>query len=502
MVLSFPMEYETVQPKETPPRSDFAGPEPAGLNQSSSDLPAAPLAGKTNGHLFRQLFRNLLRGVRTSLFLRGGSGDWYASTADLALVALADCLLNLSVSFLLVGQRGSFSTPAVETFFFHLPLFLLFGFLAGKLLARPGLITVIPVALISLSIPIEMSHAAMEAASQLSQFSWLIDYLEAPHYYRFFWWWAATGLLFLVRSARPVSAPRRALLVLLFLLLVVPPLWYFPRPDLWVSSGDGAESGELHLTEEVLSAQSRLLDGQLAGLRPGIRGETDLYFVGFAGDASQDVFLKEVTAARSLFDTRFGTARRDVLLVNNPKTGSTLPFATSSNLARALARVGQVMNRDEDVLFLYLSSHGSKEHELTVNNQPLDLQGLTPDKLARIIKGSGIKWKVVVVSACYAGGFIEPLKDDNTVVITAADADHESFGCGNGENFTWFGEAYVNDALRHTFSFTKAFKEARKSIRTWENEQGETASNPQMWVGKAIAPKLTALEKRLKSEGE
>ncbi|WP_324080344.1 C13 family peptidase [Geomonas sp.] len=494
------MTSELQQP-ETENKETSTG-DPVVTSEPPANDHITPLPPAKKGQLIRQLFLNLHSGLRASLFLRVGADRWFRSTADLAVVALADFLLNLAVSFLLLGKRGVFSVSAVETFFFHLPLFLLLGFLVGKWLSRPELTTFVPVALISLSIPIELTHAALEASSQVSRLSWLIDYLEAPHYYRFFWWWAVTALLFLVRSARSFPTRRRMVLPLLFLLLVVPALWYFPRPDLWVSSGEGAESGELHVTEEVLGAQARLLDGQLAGLRHGVQGETDLYFVGFAGDATQDVFLKELSATERLFSTRFGAYGRTVMLVNNPKTGSTLPFATNSNLARALARVGQVMNRDEDILFLYLTSHGSKEHELSVNNQPLELKGLTPDGLKRIVQGSGIKWKVVVVSACYSGGFLAPLKDENTVVITAADANHESFGCGNGENFTWFGSAYVDDALRHTYSFTKAFKEARKLIRTWEREQGETESNPQMWVGKAIAPKLAALSKRLEEEGK
>jgi len=35
--------------------------------------------------------------------------------------------------------------------------------------------------------------------------------------------------------------------------------------------------------------------------------------------------------------------------------------------------------------------------------------GLGGGTLARMLQDSGIKWRVVVVSACYSGGFIEPL---------------------------------------------------------------------------------------------
>jgi hypothetical protein len=47
---------------------------------------------------------------------------------------------------------------------------------------------------------------------------------------------------------------------------------------------------------------------------------TDLYFVGFAGDAREDVFRKDVQAARRVMDERWGTEGRSVTLINNPRT--------------------------------------------------------------------------------------------------------------------------------------------------------------------------------------
>ena len=456
---------------------------------------ASPPAVRGGGPL-RRLLRNLGSGCRLALLLRVNPDRLAAIPGDLALLAVADFVLNLAVSFLLVGRGGSFAYSAVPGFFFHLPLLLFLGYLAGRLASRESLALSLPVALISLSIPIELCHGLLERLALFPRFSLLGDYLNAPHYYRFFWWWSTAALLFLLRLL-PEGGGRRLALALCFTGLLVAPLCYFPRADLWVSAAESGESGQLHLTEEVLSAQGRLLDGQLAGLLPGRKGVADLYFVGLAGDASQDVFLKELTAAERLFSGRFGTLGRSLLLANNPQTATTLPFATAGNLERALSGLGRVMNREDDVLFLYLTSHGSPEHELALNNQPLELDGLSPERVGRMLKKSGIVWKVVVVSACYAGGFVEPLKDDGTLIITAADASHESFGCGFGEKFTWFGEAFLDDALRRTFSFTGAFEMARDTIGRWEKEQGETPSNPQIWVGKGIAAKLAGLQERL-----
>ena len=154
------------------------------------------------------------------------------------------------------------------------------------------------------------------------------------------------------------------------------------------------------------------------------------------------------------------------------------------------------MDTDEDVLFLYITTHGSEGGELAVELPPLDLFQIRPAGLARMLRNSGIKWKVLVISACYSGGFIEPLKDDNTLIITASDANHQSFGCGNGRNLTWFGKAYFDDALRRTRSFTEAFELARKEVAERERRRGYTPSNPQMFVGAAMREKLRAMEAR------
>jgi hypothetical protein len=102
-----------------------------------------------------------------------------------------------------------------------------------------------------------------------------------------------------------------------------------------------------------------------------------------------------------------------------------------------------------------------------------------------------------VISACYSGGFIEPLKNDHTMVITAADATHTSFGCGNQYDYTYFGEAFFDKALRHTYSFTEAFDTARTSIAAREVSEKLTASNPQLYAPPAMKAKLKAFEAEL-----
>ena len=106
-------------------------------------------------------------------------------------------------------------------------------------------------------------------------------------------------------------------------------------------------------------------------------------------------------------------------------------------------------------------------------------------------------WRVVVVSSCYSGGFVEALRDPDTLVITAARADRTSFGCGGGSQITWFGKAFLAQALNQTTDFERGFELASRQVREWELAQGETASVPQMAGGWAIRQRLATWRETL-----
>jgi len=142
-----------------------------------------------------------------------------------------------------------------------------------------------------------------------------------------------------------------------------------------------------------------------------------------------------------------------------------------------------------------LSSHGSEDASLSVSNKPLTLKDLTDEELAAALRESGIKWRVIVISACYSGSFIDALRDPNTIVITAAAADRTSFGCSDSRDLTYFGEAFYRDALPEALSLREAFETAAKAISRREHTEGVDASNPQAHFGEAIERKLELFER-------
>lgn len=235
----------------------------------------------------------------------------------------------------------------------------------------------------------------------------------------------------------------------------------------------------------TLDLQPRLVDRALAQVQAGSDTGPQLYFVGFAGFGAQAVFKREVIAVQQLFDARFATKGRSVALINHPSTVADAPLANLSNLERVLQHLGRTMDTSRDTLFLFLTSHGIKG-QVVVHMPGLRLAQLTPARLKSMLDRSGIKNRVVVVSACHSGSFIPALAGPDTLVITAARADRTSFGCADQRRWTYFGDAYFNRALRQETSFTQAFAQARRLIRLWEIRDRLVPSLPQMSGGEAL----------------
>jgi hypothetical protein len=222
--------------------------------------------------------------------------------------------------------------------------------------------------------------------------------------------------------------------------------------------------------ETALHRQRPLLDAAIAGLEPSQRGRINLYLLAIAGDGSQEVFRREVEFVRGQFDRDFGTRGRSLALVNSRNTVATAPMATVTSIREAVKGIAARMDRDNDILFLYMTSHGGKDHEFQLKQNAMTLRGIKPKELAEILDESRIRWKVVLVSACYSGGFVDPLKGESTMVITASRADRTSFGCADENDFTYFGRAFFREALPASGSFFEAFTKAQGLVGEWEKK--------------------------------
>ena len=317
--------------------------------------------------------------------------------------------------------------------------------------------------------------------------------------------WLAVACAKAAADLLSVSIPRRASAYGLCAIFIVVPFTHIYRElNLWQRLKKDMEAGSSYahrkLSEDVFYEQPKVLERELAAVKPGRRGVIDIYFIGIGGYADQDVFMKEINAVSRLFQERFGTSGRTIRLVNNRKTLDTSPVASVTSLRASLRRVAEVMDRDEDLLFLFLTSHGSTTHRFSLDLWPLQLQELEPAKLRALLDESGIRNRVIIVSACYSGGFVDSLKDENSLVISASAVDKNSFGCSNEADWTYFGKAYFDEALRKTHSFVDAFESAKPVIAEREKKEGYSASEPQIALGETIKPKLLKLAQQLDSQ--
>ena len=250
------------------------------------------------------------------------------------------------------------------------------------------------------------------------------------------------------------------------------------------------------LEEAALYEQPRLLQQALSSIDASTLGKTDWYFMGVAGFSEQNVFRSEINKVRELFDVRFGTSGHSLSLINNTYSWLDEPIATKTSILRGLKTIGKQMNADEDVLFMTLSSHGDQDF-IHLSNPPLAMDNLDATWLREALDASGIRWRVIVVSACYSGSFIDELASPTTVIITASAADKMSFGCTNSAEMTYFGQAFFAESLRGNTSFEAAFKDARLRVNERETAMGFEPSEPQMVIGSLMETALPAFEQVL-----
>ncbi len=304
-----------------------------------------------------------------------------------------------------------------------------------------------------------------------------------------------------------IKIKRKELVLILsiFLVFISIPLHYLNGGDFWYKAYEESDEYEKYRQinlENTYYKQFSFIEDFKLSILPERKNISDLYFVGFGGDATQDVFMKEVQYARELFDEKFSTKGRSVALINNTKTLDNLPIASKSNLDLVIQHIGNLINPEEDILFLYLTSHGSKQEKMSVKFTPLGLNSIIPKDLVESLDLSGIKYKILIVSACYSGVFIEPLKDDYTIIMTAAASQNESFGCSNESNFTYLGRAIFEEQLSHNFIFIDSFYNAIESIDKREKMENLDPSEPQLFVGDKIRAKLEIVTKQLENSNK
>jgi len=469
-----------------------------------SELSTEPDPGRASAPspVGTRLHAAIREGLRAAFLKRPAWHEAGVPPLDLVILLVATSVLQLGLGRLEIRGAANFSLPLWLYQWWPMAALVLLAWIC--LPRRPGVLSSF-IALLSVAGTVQ--YAAMEGV-RIAQVYGLFNSVNAQVWTWLGWavylamlaWYLAS----VARIGQTLGASRANVTLLLIAVTALQALAAWQSIGAPWRSAARPESSrpELVLSQEVFEEQQALWKRSVEGLAPQRPGKTDVYALVFAPYADEDVFLRESTMVRHLLESRFDAQGRVLQLANNASTTGELPWATPLNLQRGLEAIARTMDKDNDLLVIYMTSHGASNHKLAASHWPLEVDGMTPEKLRSALDAVGIKHRVVAISACYSGGWVEPLASDDTLVMTAADATHTSYGCGSRSDLTFFGRAVFDEQLRITHSFEEAFANAVPVIRTRENEAGKTDgfSNPQISVGGSIKPYLEGLRQHLDAD--
>ena len=260
-----------------------------------------------------------------------------------------------------------------------------------------------------------------------------------------------------------------------------------------------SEAADARHPEPDPARDRALIDQRLARMPDQRPGQVDLFALAVAGDGRENVFRNEALYFQSLVDARYGAGGRSLALVNHPASlaDDPRPLATLDSLRHALAGIATRMDPDEDMLLLFLTSHGERRHALVLNQPERFDASLSPGDLRAALDDAGIRHRLLIVSACFSGGFIPALATSDSIVISAARRDRASFGCGDATTATWFGRALLVEGLNRDGGLLDAFAYAQRQVARRELMEGHDSSYPQIHVGEDIRARLLAWEATL-----
>ncbi len=439
------------------------------------------------------VMKNIGSGLRLALLLPTHPGQLRVSSGQFWTLALLLGSLLFGTDWMLTELPREFNPFGFWEFALLLLGVALGAYVAGRLTRSPNLQFQLPFCLLS-ALCILVPVAALLA--------FLARFLPADTVspralpvLLMVWGWAITLRAISGCTRAPVLSRSLASLVLVALLAA--PDLYYPQPGFWYTGWETEEASALPAepleAEQIFFDQPGLLAERLRGMLPQQTGQADLFLIGLAGYGAQDVFRSEIDQLSLIADSVLNSGLRFLPLINHRDTTTRYPIASLTNLEAATESVGRMMNAEEDVLFLYITSHGSEEHEIALELGGLPFSALTPDTLHAALERARVRWKVIVLSACFSGGHIQKLASADTLVITAARADRHSFGCENDADLTWFGRAFLEQGLALGLGFEDAFRHAEAQVYKWEIEQDLEHSEPQIHIGSAIRGKLTEM---------
>lgn len=254
----------------------------------------------------------------------------------------------------------------------------------------------------------------------------------------------------------------------------------------------GAETA---VSPAIAAQQQQALAAALDGLSPQQAGVRDAYVIS-VGAWSDHVFEHEAKNAAEVLSKRFNAKGRTIVLTNGQgETSRAFPAATPTHFAATLGRLSQVMDKKEDILVLYMTSHGNPDGSFAVNEAGRFQYNLSPAYLKAALDQVGVAHRLIIISSCFSGAFVPSLMNETTIVFTAAAHNRQSFGCQPERDWTYFGDAFINQTLRNGVPLGDAFEQAKVKITEWETRDKFEPSWPIGSIGAKSQPILQAMDR-------
>lgn len=196
-----------------------------------------------------------------------------------------------------------------------------------------------------------------------------------------------------------------------------------------------------------------------------------------AGDNDSPAFDNGVEAMRAKLSAR---GVRDIrALTSNPGANPSLPVATAANVSSALRTAGG------EACLAFITSHGD-ESGFVLKQARGTVSPATLDNALDV--GCGARPTVVVVSACHSGVFLTSgMRQPNRIVLAAAAPERASFGCGAGDQYTYFDQCLLQQ-FDGASTWQQLAATTKSCVENLERKMGiRRPSLPQTFIGSGVA---------------
>jgi hypothetical protein len=208
-----------------------------------------------------------------------------------------------------------------------------------------------------------------------------------------------------------------------------------------------------------------------------------------AGDPSIVAFDNATARFERALRARAGVSREDIYRLSARDEVLRDKTVLLATVQATLATIEDLKPGPGEGCLVFATMHGARGQGLYMPRGFGD-HFLDPASLDRALAlGCGNAPTVVIMSGCFSGIYAQPpVTRDNRIVLTAAAADRASFGCGAGNDYTYFDACLLGslDQLGVGMTWQDAISATRQCVAAREAAMGAVPSHAQSWVGPAV----------------